>query len=71
MQKFKKDQKVVISLNGKNIDGYIEFYNHGFYRICTYESYVSGEVNILGIGGDIIEPVAHWIPEKDISLRDF
>jgi len=68
MQKFKKNQKVIFTLNGESVEGYVQFYKQGFYRILTDQSYKSGEVNIFGIGGDIIEPIAHWIPENDIAF---
>jgi hypothetical protein len=71
MQKFKENQKVSFKLNGKTLNGSIQWIEHPFYKIATDEEYVSGQVDFGGVlGGDIIEPVAYWVKERDITDID-
>ena len=71
MQKFKENQKVTFKLNGETLTGSVQWIEYPFYKIATDRSYVSDHVDFNGLfGGDVIEPVAYWIKEKDITARD-
>jgi len=71
MQKFKVNQKVSFKLNGKTLNGSIQWIEHPFYKIATNEEYVAGKVHFFNaFGGDLIERVAYWIKERDITAID-